>query len=171
MSITTILFDLDGTLLPMDQDVFAKAYIKGLTVAAEPVGYSPMILGAAIMAGTSAMIKNTGEKTNEDVFWHTLEKTYGEASINNGNRSFQLVSGIRNEMLLLLIAFFKRGYNPLGKIPCKEEQHNDGNTSENERIAEQSAHTSAENGVIHKSDECVAAFVRPVICQIIHYAG
>ena len=83
MSITTILFDLDGTLLPMDQDTFAKAYVKGLTVAAEPAGYSPMILGAAIMAGTAAMIKNTGEKTNEDVFWYVLEKTYGEAIQND----------------------------------------------------------------------------------------
>ena len=65
MPITTILFDLDGTLLPMDQDTFAKAYVKGLTVAAEPAGYSPMILGTAIMAGTAAMVKNNGEKTNE----------------------------------------------------------------------------------------------------------
>ncbi|MBR3691701.1 MAG: hypothetical protein IKL89_03255 [Clostridia bacterium] len=30
MPITTILFDLDGTLLPMDQDAFAKAYVMGL---------------------------------------------------------------------------------------------------------------------------------------------
>jgi len=87
MGITTILFDLDGTLLPMDQDTFAKAYVKGLTVAAEPVGYSPMILGTAIMAGTAAMIKNTGEKTNEDVFWYVLEKTYGE-SIQNDRHIF-----------------------------------------------------------------------------------
>ena len=83
MSITTILLDLDGTLLPMDQDTFAKAYVKGLTIAAEPAGYSPMILGAAIMAGTAAMIKNIGEKTNEEVFWHTLEKTYGEPVQND----------------------------------------------------------------------------------------
>ena len=83
MSITTILFDLDGTLLPMDQDTFAKAYVKGLTVAAEPAGYSPMILGTAIMAGTAAIVKNKGEKTNEDIFWDVLEKTYGEAIQND----------------------------------------------------------------------------------------
>jgi len=83
MPITTILFDLDGTLLPMDQDTFAKAYISGLTVAAEPIGYSPMILGTAIMAGTAAMVKNNGEKTNEDIFWDTLERTYGEAIQND----------------------------------------------------------------------------------------
>ena len=79
MSITTILFDLDGTLLPMDQDTFAAAYVKGLTLAAEPAGYSPMILSSAIMAGTVAMVKNNGNKTNEEVFWDTLERTYGES--------------------------------------------------------------------------------------------
>ena len=83
MSITTILFDLDGTLLPMDQDIFAKAYLKGLTTAAEPAGYSPMILGTAIMAGTAAMVKNNGEKTNEEMFWDTLEKTYDESVKND----------------------------------------------------------------------------------------
>ncbi len=83
MSITTILFDLDGTLLPMDQDTFAKSYVKGLTGAAEPAGYSPMILGAAIMAGTAAMVKNDGKKTNEQVFWDTLERTYGKSVKND----------------------------------------------------------------------------------------
>ena len=83
MVITTILFDLDGTLLPMDQDTFAKAYVKGLTVAAEPAGYSPMILSTAIMAGTAAMVKNDGKKTNEQVFWDTLERTYGESVKND----------------------------------------------------------------------------------------
>lgn len=87
MPITTVLFDLDGTLLPMDQDTFAKAYVKGLTVAAEPTGYSPMILSTAIMAGTAAMVKNNGEQTNEDVFWQVLEKTYGE-SIQNDRHIF-----------------------------------------------------------------------------------
>ena len=28
MAIKTILFDLDGTLLPMDQDVFVKDYFE-----------------------------------------------------------------------------------------------------------------------------------------------
>ena len=83
MSITTILFDLDGTLLPMDQDTFAKAYVKGLTVVAEPAGYSPMIFSTAIMAGTAAMVKNNGEKTNKQVFWDTLERTYGESVRND----------------------------------------------------------------------------------------
>ena len=78
MSIKAILFDLDGTLLPMDQDVFAKAYIGGLARAAEPHGYEPMTMTSSILAGTMAMIKNDGEKSNYAVFWDTLVKTYGE---------------------------------------------------------------------------------------------
>ena len=79
MKITTILFDLDGTLLPMDQEKFLKAYIGGLAKAAEPHGYEPMTITSSILAGTAAMIKNNGEKTNEAVFWDALAKIYGEA--------------------------------------------------------------------------------------------
>ena len=79
MKITTILFDLDGTLLPMDQEKFLKAYIGGLAKAAEPHGYEPMTITSSILAGTAAMIKNNGEKTNEAVFWGALAKIYGEA--------------------------------------------------------------------------------------------
>ena len=60
MKIKTVLFDLDGTLLPMDQDNFAKAYIGGLVKTAAPAGYDPKTMADAIMAGTAAMVKNTG---------------------------------------------------------------------------------------------------------------
>lgn len=79
MSIKAILFDLDGTLLPMDQETFLKAYIGGLAKAAEPHGYEPMTITSSILAGTTAMLKNDGEKTNEAVFWDALAKIYGEA--------------------------------------------------------------------------------------------
>ena len=78
MNTTTILFDLDGTLLPMEQEYFVKAYISGLAKAAEPHGYEPMTMTSSILAGTMAMIKNNGEKSNQAVFWDTLVKTYGE---------------------------------------------------------------------------------------------
>ena len=32
MSVKTVLFDLDGTLLPMDQELFVKTYFKLLAV-------------------------------------------------------------------------------------------------------------------------------------------
>ena len=61
--ITTILFDLDGTLLPMDQDVFVAAYMKGLATTAAPYGYESDKFVKAVMTGTVAMIKNDGRKT------------------------------------------------------------------------------------------------------------
>ena len=39
--ITTILFDIDGTLLPMDQDIFIKAYMGGFAKKMVPHGYDP----------------------------------------------------------------------------------------------------------------------------------
>ena len=39
MPVKTILFDLDGTLLPMDQDVFVKSYFKRLAAKLAPLGY------------------------------------------------------------------------------------------------------------------------------------
>ena len=70
--ITTILFDLDGTLLPMDQEKFINAYMAGLTRKAAGRGYDPEKVPAAIWAGTKAMVKNDGRTTNEDVFWQTF---------------------------------------------------------------------------------------------------
>lgn len=78
MSITTILFDLDGTLLPMDQDTFAGAYVRGLALTAMPHGYEPKAFSETVMAGTVAMVKNDGSKTNKSAFWECLVDTYGE---------------------------------------------------------------------------------------------
>ena len=69
MAITTVLFDLDGTLLPMDQETFVKAYFGLLANHFAPHGYDPKVLINAIWAGTKAMVVNNGEKTNERVFW------------------------------------------------------------------------------------------------------
>lgn len=65
----TLLFDLDGTLLPMDQDLFIKAYFGGLVKKLIPHGYDSKALINGIWAGTGAMVKNDGAKTNEAVFW------------------------------------------------------------------------------------------------------
>ena len=78
MSIKAVLFDLDGTLLPMDQDIFVKAYFGGLVTALAPHGYEPKALVDAIWQGTAAMIKNDGAKTNEERFWEKFTKIFGE---------------------------------------------------------------------------------------------
>lgn len=78
MSITTILFDLDGTLLPMDQDEFVRAYFKLLAQKLAGHGYDPQALLGNIWTGVEAMVKNTGEVNNEEAFWRTFDVIYGE---------------------------------------------------------------------------------------------
>lgn len=75
--IKTILFDLDGTLLPMDQEVFLKAYLGGLAQKMAPHGYEPEMLTASIWKGTGAMVMNDGSGTNEDVFWTVFSRLMG----------------------------------------------------------------------------------------------
>ncbi|MBE6627518.1 MAG: HAD family hydrolase [Ruminococcaceae bacterium] len=78
MKITTILFDLDGTLLPMDQEIFVKAYFGGISKRLAPLGYEPQKLISTIWEGTAAMVKNDGSVTNEIAFWKQFAGLYGE---------------------------------------------------------------------------------------------
>jgi len=72
MSIKAVLFDLDGTLLPMDQDTFIKAYLGGMAKKLAPHGYNPDELVKAVYAGMKAMTTNDGSNTNEDAFWNAF---------------------------------------------------------------------------------------------------
>ena len=48
LKLTTVLFDLDGTLLPMDRDVFVKDYFGRLARKLAPYGYEPKKLIEAV---------------------------------------------------------------------------------------------------------------------------
>ncbi|MBR4308535.1 MAG: HAD family hydrolase [Oscillospiraceae bacterium] len=76
MSVTTVFFDLDGTLLPMDQDMFIRSYFTHLARKLAPHGYDPKKLYAAIWAGTGAMVANQGEHNNEEAFWQEFAKHF-----------------------------------------------------------------------------------------------
>lgn len=75
--IKAILFDLDGTLLPMDQEVFVKDYLGRMAAFLSPHGYDPQLLIKALWAGTGAMVKNDGHAINEDVFWYVFNSFLG----------------------------------------------------------------------------------------------
>ena len=83
MAITTVLFDLDGTLLPMDQEIFIKSYFGGLVKKLAPQGYAPQQLIDTIWRGTAAMIKNDGSRMNEEVFWEYAVSVYGNRIIGD----------------------------------------------------------------------------------------
>ena len=73
-----ILFDLDGTLLPMDEDAFTNMYFGFLCKKMAPYGFEPSRLVKTIWKGTEAMYGNDGHCTNEDAFWHVYEEEYRE---------------------------------------------------------------------------------------------
>lgn len=73
-----ILFDLDGTLLPMDQEEFTGGYFKLLAAKMAPYGYEPKSLVDALWQGVGAMVKNDGAKTNADRFWEVFNAKLGK---------------------------------------------------------------------------------------------
>ena len=75
--VKTVFFDLDGTLLPMDQEVFLEAYMGGLAAKMAPYGYEPKLLIKSIWKGTGAMVMNDGAKRNDERFWEVFSGVYG----------------------------------------------------------------------------------------------
>ncbi len=81
--IKAVLFDLDGTLLPMDQDEFTKTYFKLLAKKMAAHGYKAESLIDSIWSGTAAMVKNDGSCTNEQAFWNRFSDIYGKQALED----------------------------------------------------------------------------------------
>ena len=76
--IKAIFFDLDGTLLPMDQDLFVQAYLEAMVKKMAAYQYDPQRLLKSIWAGTSAMVMNNTSSLNEEIFWKSCSGVYGK---------------------------------------------------------------------------------------------
>ena len=80
MSVKVVLFDLDATLLPMDQDAFVTAYFETLTKKLVSCGYDRKVAMDAVWNGVVDMMKDDGQRTNEEAFWNRFESIYGKIS-------------------------------------------------------------------------------------------
>ena len=78
MKLDAILFDLDGTLLPMDNDAFIKGYLHMLSEAVKPYGYAEQDMVAAMWRGVAAMVKNDCTHRNSELFWQVFAGILGE---------------------------------------------------------------------------------------------
>lgn len=116
MKINAVLFDLDGTLLPMDQELFTKTYFKLLAAKLAPLGYEPEKLIDGIWTGTAAMVKNDGSRKNEEAFWEKFAEIFGKESLKDK----EIIDGFYTQ------EFNKAkevcGFNPLAKEIVKELQ-------------------------------------------------
>lgn len=81
--IKNILFDLDGTMLPMDQEKFVKAYFGALCKKFCPVlGIDQETMINGVWKATGAMIKNDGSRSNYEAFWNTFAQLIGKNVLN-----------------------------------------------------------------------------------------
>jgi FMN phosphatase YigB (HAD superfamily) len=87
------LFDLDGTLLPLDEEQFIKKYFGLLAKKFAELKLDPEVMIKRLWLGTKAMIENDGIKTNEEVFW---DKFHPEKS-NRKELKLALESFYQNE--------------------------------------------------------------------------
>lgn len=77
MKYKAILFDMDGTLVPMDTKSFTKGYFKFLYAKLAHHGLAAETFAQNMWAGVAAMVKNDGSRTNEDAFWECFESLTG----------------------------------------------------------------------------------------------
>ena len=76
--IDTVLLDLDGTLIPMEQQSFLDAYFADLARFVAGYGYRDVrALLDALMRGVGAMIQNDGGATNRERFWDAFSAVLG----------------------------------------------------------------------------------------------
>jgi FMN phosphatase YigB (HAD superfamily) len=75
LTIRAVLFDLDGTLLPLDFDRFLPRYVARLAAwYGRELGID--VVGSS-MAAAEAMTNNDGARTNAEVCWSVLEAATG----------------------------------------------------------------------------------------------
>lgn len=113
-----ILFDLDGTLLPMDIELFEKGYFKGLCEAITELSSKEVI--ASVWEGVKAMVKNDGSVTNREAFAKAFTEAAGMDYYENEERFLEYyrvgfqecakVCGITDVSRKIVETLQKKGY-------------------------------------------------------------
>ncbi len=115
MMFSTILFDLDGTLLPIDMTYFLKKYFHALGQRCSGL-IEPSKLSAYIMDSTEAMVENMDpSETNMEVFYHDFLSRVSEPR----SRWETLFDGFYQEDFPGLEAYSK-GRNPWARMVVED---------------------------------------------------
>jgi FMN phosphatase YigB (HAD superfamily) len=80
MKKTTVLFDLDGTLIGMNQDEFIRLYFIKILDKLTALGYDKDGMYKSLEAAIRATKRNDGTITNEARFWQTFDEASGGLS-------------------------------------------------------------------------------------------
>lgn len=131
------LFDLDSTLLQMNQDLFLKKYFSLIYVKAQSLGFEPNSFMEIFNKMAYGITKNDGSMTNEKLFWDGMKKHYPniedvkECFDDFYKNEFKSISSIvdKNDVSNNIIKYLKnKGYkiilatNPLFPEVCTFER-------------------------------------------------
>ena len=78
--ITTVLFDLDGTLIGMDQEEFIRLYFVTILDKLAALGFDKSLMYESLETAIKATKQNNGEMTNEARFWQSFSEAVGGLS-------------------------------------------------------------------------------------------
>ena len=101
--ITTVLFDLDGTLIRMDQDEFIRMYFVSILGKLGSLGYDTSVMRPALEGAVVATLRNDGSLSNEERFWETFEALSGKAD------------GVRRE----IDSYYEQEFNSVIDATCE----------------------------------------------------
>ena len=85
----TILFDLDSTLLQVNQDLFLKNYFELVSNFASNLNFDSKDFNKVFYKAAYDIILNDGSQTNESRFWNKIKSYYGEDIKNYLYNSFE----------------------------------------------------------------------------------
>ena len=109
MSIKAVLFDLDATLLPMNQDKFIEKYFAEISAYLnDKCGYEPKGFFGAMWLGIKDMIINDGTRTNEEAFWERFKGIYGSERIEGDMPVFEQFYAERFERTKSVCGYTKK---------------------------------------------------------------
>lgn len=86
--IKAYLFDLDSTLLQMDQDKFLEIYFNKVAEYAKRIGLEPKKFMELFGKAAFSIVKNDGKVTNSEVFWSQIRDYYDEEDLKKKFDSF-----------------------------------------------------------------------------------
>ncbi|MDY3920441.1 MAG: HAD family hydrolase [Candidatus Limivivens sp.] len=101
MKIRHLLFDLDGTLLPMKQDEFVAFYLPLLAGNSISGGISTDVRTfiGAVWKGYEAMVRNDGSCTNRERFWSCLKELLPLEGVDAEKLALNFYSGDFNRTI------------------------------------------------------------------------
>lgn len=131
-----VFFDLDSTLLPMDEEKFMGIYLHSLYNYVKSLGFEENKFAKDIFTGVKIMMTNDGSRTNEEAFWSFFKAQYGKDIVNHIDlfesyykTDFKLTKGAcePNELAKKIVCFVKENgllcilsTNPLFPIVANE---------------------------------------------------